>query len=204
MTILQSFQQLLQACELRWVYAGDLNWWLLFLSTATILFARRASQGNLISITMTVPTTYRRQFSHERQHPNSTLHTRVVVSSVSLRVPSLPSISSLSQALSLLVSMQFYPNYLITMTAHIARCPPSLTGSPSVPISGIQNTAPTNCSNLEKRCTLCFTMLSRNCLARAGFSSRPNLGTLDAVAKVWFALLDKYRLDSSLIRLKFL
>ncbi len=58
MTILQSLQQLLQACELRWVYAGDLNWWLLFLSTGTILFARRASQGNLISITMTVPTTY--------------------------------------------------------------------------------------------------------------------------------------------------
>jgi hypothetical protein len=25
-----------------------LNWWLLFLSTATILFARRASQGNLL------------------------------------------------------------------------------------------------------------------------------------------------------------
>jgi hypothetical protein len=59
---------------LRWVHAGDLNWWLLLLSTATIFFARRASQGNPISITMTVPTTYRRQFSHEQQRPNSTLH----------------------------------------------------------------------------------------------------------------------------------
>jgi hypothetical protein len=55
------------------VHAGDLNWWLLFLSTATILFASRASQGNPISITMTVPTTYRRQFTHERQRPNSTI-----------------------------------------------------------------------------------------------------------------------------------
>jgi predicted glutamine amidotransferase len=43
-----------------------LNWWLLFLSTTVILFARKASLGNLISMTMTVPSTYRRQFCHKR------------------------------------------------------------------------------------------------------------------------------------------
>jgi hypothetical protein len=58
MTILQSFQQLLQACELRWVHAGDLNWWLLFLSIATIFFARRASQGNPIPSLLALDCTY--------------------------------------------------------------------------------------------------------------------------------------------------
>jgi len=49
---------MLQACELRWVHAGDMNWWLLFLSTATIFFARRASQGNPIPSPLALDCTY--------------------------------------------------------------------------------------------------------------------------------------------------
>jgi hypothetical protein len=46
------------ACFLRWLHAGDMNWWLLFLSTATIFFASRASQGNPIPSALVLDCTY--------------------------------------------------------------------------------------------------------------------------------------------------
>jgi hypothetical protein len=71
--LLQSFEQLLQTGVQCGVPARDLNRWLLFLSTATILFARKARQGNPTSITITItfPHGYP-QFSHDLHRPNST------------------------------------------------------------------------------------------------------------------------------------
>jgi hypothetical protein len=73
MFLLQSFEQLLQTGVQCGVPARDLNRWLLFLSTATILFARKARQGNPTSITITItfPHGYP-QFSHDLHRPNST------------------------------------------------------------------------------------------------------------------------------------
>ena len=43
--------------------ARDLNWWLLFLFTAAMLFATKDRKGSLPSLTLTVVCTYRQQFS---------------------------------------------------------------------------------------------------------------------------------------------
>ncbi len=164
MTILQSLQQLLQACEPRWVHTREADCWLLLLSTAAILLASRARKRNLPPWPLVTHCTYGCQNSHIRQLANSTfqlfnsykrgsvfraltgsitpfhlcLHSSLKknpftfkkkihcvtggqdsISRNSLFETFLMMCRSTSD-LSLLVSMQFFPNYRITLTAHIA------------------------------------------------------------------------------------
>ena len=72
MTILQSFYQLLQACELRFAVTRELNWCLLPLSTASR--TRSAFEGNPPPSHLVFVSIYQRQFCHKQQRPNNTIH----------------------------------------------------------------------------------------------------------------------------------
>jgi hypothetical protein len=83
--LLQSFSQLLQTDVQCGVPVRDLKWWLFFLSIATWLLPCSSQEGHLRKKGISekpdihdhdqdVPSTYRRQLSNERQHPNTTHH----------------------------------------------------------------------------------------------------------------------------------
>jgi hypothetical protein len=134
MILLQSFSQLLQVGVHRGVLFREVNWSLLRVFTADILSAiSMTRQGNPNPSHLVLDCTYEWQCSHDRHRPNSTflLALRSVWprGTLCLRVPIAIVRTSLFETffnmcrgtseLSLLVWMQFFPNYRITLTCHL-------------------------------------------------------------------------------------